>query len=144
MPDKTLADLAEKLRDIDFTILSTRTEGGALAGRPMSNNREVDYDGDSYYFTCDDTRMVSDIARDPQVGLGFQGKSGIVGQRPFFVAVEGRADLIRDKARFADHWSKDLDHWFEDGVDTDGLVMIRVRAERLHYWDGVDEGELTL
>ena len=144
MPDKTLADLAEKMRDIDFAILSTRTEGGALAGRPMSNNREVDYDGDSYYFTCDDTRMVSDIARDPHVGLGFQGKSGIVGQRPFFVAVEGRADLVRDKGQFADHWSKDLDRWFEDGIDTDGLVMIHVRAERLHYWDGMDEGELTL
>lgn len=144
MPDKTLADISEKLRDIDFAILSTRTENGAIAGRPMSNNREVDYDGDSYYFTCDDTRMVQDISRDPTVALNFQAKSGIVGQRPFFAAVEGRADLIRDKAAFAEHWSKGLDRWFEDGIDTPGLVMIHVRAQRLHYWDGMDEGELTL
>lgn len=39
MPDKTLADLSEKMRDIDFAVLSTRTEGGAIVARPMSNKR---------------------------------------------------------------------------------------------------------
>jgi general stress protein 26 len=29
-------------------------------------------------------------------------------------------------------------------VDTPGLVMIKVRAERAHYWDGEDEGEIGL
>lgn len=100
---KTLADLSEKMRDIDFTMLSTHTEGGAIAARPMSNNRQVDYDGDSFYFALDDTRTVQDIARDAQVSLNFQGKSGLLGMRPFFVAVEGRGELIRDRARFEDH-----------------------------------------
>ena len=144
MAKMTLDQLSEKMRDIDFAILSTRTEGGAIAGRPMSNNREVDYDGDSYFFTCDDSRTVSDIARDPHVGLGYQAKSGLLGMRPFFLTAEGRAELIRDKAAFEAHWTKDLDRWFEQGVDTPGLVMIKVSAERLHYWDGYDEGELAL
>jgi general stress protein 26 len=39
MADKSLADLAEKMKDIDFTILSTKTRSGAIAARPMSNNR---------------------------------------------------------------------------------------------------------
>ena len=141
---KTLADLSEKMRDIDFAMLSTHTEGGAIAARPMSNNRQVDYDGNSYYFALDDTRTVHDIARDPQVGLSFLGKSGLLGMRPFFVAVEGTGELIRDKAAFADHWTTDLDRWFEQGIDTPGLVLIKVAARRLHYWDGEDEGELTL
>ena len=140
---KTLADLSEKMRDIDFAMLSTRTEGGAIAARPMSNNRQVDYDGDSWFFSLDDTRTVQDIGRDPQVGLSYLGKSGLLGMRPFFVAIEGRAELIRDKAAFAEHWTTDLDRWFEQGTDTPGLVLIKVVAERLHYWDGEDEGELT-
>lgn len=144
MADKSLADIAKKLRDIDFTIFSTRTSNGAIAGRPMSNNRDVDFDGDAWFFTCDDTRTVADIQRDPHVGLGYQGKSGALGFKPFFVSVEGRAELIRDKAAFAEHWTKDLDRWFEQGIDTPGLVLIRVEAERLHYWDGYDEGELKL
>ena len=61
MPDLKLTEISEKMRDIDFAILSTRTEGGAVAGRPMSNNRQVEYDGDRFFFTCDDARTVIDI-----------------------------------------------------------------------------------
>lgn len=141
---RTLAEIAEKMRDIDFTMLSTRTADGSIAARPMSNNREVDYDGDSYFFACDDTRLVSDIEADSRVGLGFQGKSGILGQRPFFLAIEGQAELIRDKGRLAEHWTKGLDFWFKEGVDTPGLTLIKVHGERAHYWDGGEEGELML
>lgn len=141
---KTLADLSEKMRDIDFAMLSTRTEGGAISARPMSNNRQVDYDGDSWFFALGDTRTVHDIARDAQVGLSYLGKSGMLGMRPFFVAIEGRGELLRDRAAFAEHWDPDLDRWFEQGIDTPNLVLIRVAAERLHYWDGEEEGELVL
>ena len=144
MAERTLADVAEKMRDIDFCMLSTRTETGAIASRPMSNNREVDYDGDSWFFTCDDTRMVAEIAANPDVGLTFQGKAGMLGLRPFFLAIEGRAELIRDKGQFAAHWSKGLDMWFKQGIDTPGLMLIKVHGERAHYWDGMDEGELLL
>ena len=53
-------------------------------------------------------------------------------------------ELIRDKGAFAEHWSKDLDHWFEQGVDTPGLILIKVHAKRAHYWDGEDEGEVLV
>lgn len=140
---KTLSQLAEKMRDIDFAMLSTHTQEGAIGARPMSNNRQVDYDGDSYYFTWDRARMVADIEADPQVSLSFLGKAGLFGMRPFFVAVEGKAEIIRDTAAFAEHWTKDLDRWFDQGPATPGVAMIRVRAARIHYWDGEDEGELT-
>ena len=138
MSDKTLAEIAEKMRDIDITMLSTKTDGGAIAARPMSNNREVEYNGDSFYFTWERSRMIDDIRRDSKVGLAFQGRKG------FAVAVEGQAEVIKEKASFEAHWTKDLDDWFEDGADTPGLVMIKVRAERVHYWDGEDNGEVRV
>ncbi len=144
MAEKTIEDLAEKMRDIDFAILTTRTDNGAIAGRPMSNNREVAFDGDSWFFALESTRTVSDIRRDPQVGLSYQAKSGLLGLRPFFLTVEGEATLSQDKAAFAAHWNKDLDSWFEQGMDTPGLTLIRVAARRVHYWDGYDEGEIKL
>ncbi|WP_442680426.1 pyridoxamine 5'-phosphate oxidase family protein [Sphingomonas sp. ASY06-1R] len=141
---KTLADIADRMRDIDFTMFSTRAADGSIAARPMSNNQEVDYDGDSYYFSYDDARTIEDIGRDNKVGLSFQGTAGMLGMRPFFVSVEGAAELIRDKAQFEQHWTSDLDRWFKDGVDTPGLILIKVHAQRVHYWDGEDEGEVSL
>lgn len=141
---KTIEDLSKKMKDIDFAMLATHTKGGAIGARPMSNNREVDYDGDSWFFTDDSTLMVSDISTDPSVMLSYQGSSGILGQRPFFLAVEGRASIIRDKSKFAEHWTKGLERWWPDGIETPGLVLIKVSGERAHYWDGEDEGDLAL
>ena len=144
MTDKTLSDISETMRDIDFCMLSTLTQGGAIASRPMSNNREVEYGGDSFFFTWADSRLVQDIEAQPQVGLAFQGKGSILGKPGIFIAVEAGAEVIRDKAAFAEHWTEDLDRWFEQGVDTPNLAMIKAHAERVHYWDGEDEGELRL
>lgn len=134
----TLHDLAEKIAAIDICMLSTHTEGGNIASRPMSNNGEVDDEGDSYYFTWDESRMVADIEAQSRVSLAFQGSKG------FMVAVEGVAELVRDKARFQEHWKKELDEWFKDGVDTEGVVMIKVHATRAHYWDGEEGAELKV
>ena len=142
MADKTLADISEKMRDIDFCMLTTHVPNGAIASRPMSNNREVDYQGDSFFFAYDSAHMIGEIDADPQVALTFQGRSGLFSMRPFFTAIEGRADLIRDKGQFKAHWTSGLDRWFPEGIDTPGLILIHVRAANVHYWDGEDEGTL--
>jgi general stress protein 26 len=144
MSHLTLADISKHMRDIDFTVLLTHTEGGRIAGRPMSNNREVDYDGDSYYFTWADTRMVDDIEHDAKVALTFQGEKHMLGKPGIHIVVEGLAEIVRDKQVFREHWTKELDRWFEQGPDTPGVVMIKVHAERIHYWDGMDEGEIPV
>ena len=138
MADKDLSDVGETMRDIDFCMLTTRRADGGLSARPTSNNRQVDYDGDSFFFSCGDSAKVREISADPHVTLAFQGKQGA------FIAVEGKAELIRDKGRFEQHWTKDLDRWFEQGIDTPGLTLIKVHADRIHYWDSVEEGEIRL
>jgi general stress protein 26 len=131
------------MRGIDIAILSTKTENGRIASRPMSNNGDVEYDGDSYYFTYEQARTVRDIERDPEVSLAFSSKPGLLGGG-LYVAVEGKARLIRDKAAFKEHWVPDLDIWFERGVDTPGLVLIKVEAERIKFWDGNEDGEIQV
>lgn len=144
MVQHTVASLAEKMQQIDFAMLSTHTEDGHIGARPMSNNQDVAHGADSYYFTTEDTLMIRDIERDPRVSLSFHGKSGLFGHRPLFIALEGHADLIRDRSQFEAHWNPDLESRFAQGMDTPGLVMIRVHPERAHYWDGQDEGELEI
>ena len=142
MSQMSLQELARKMADIDFSMLFTRTENGQLSARPMSNNGDVEFDGDSFFFALDSTRSVADIQRDPRVGLSLQGKGGLLGKPPIFIAIEAKAELIRDHQMFVKHWNKDLERWFEQGVDTPGLVLMKVHAERIKYWDGEEQGEL--
>lgn len=145
---KTLSDISEAMRDIDFCILSARTSDGSIGARPMSNNREVDFAGDAWFFTYEQTRMVDDIARDGKIGLAYQGRpgliDGVIGKPGIFIAVESDALLVRDKAQFAAHWDTSLDRWFPQGPETPELVLIHASARRIHYWDGEEEGEVAL
>lgn len=140
----TLEQISDAMRKIDFAMLSTRTQGGAIAGRPMSNNGDVAFEGDSYFFCYENARSVSDIEAERNVGLSFVGAPSLLGKPGIFISMEGEADLIRDKAAFAQHWASSLDRWFPQGVETPGIVLIHVRAQRLHYWDGENQGEIVV
>lgn len=62
----------------------------------------------------------SSKARRSLLGLFSQG---------IYVAVEGIAELIRNKAALKEHWTSGLDKWFDDGGDTPGIVLIKVKAK---------------
>lgn len=146
MAEMSLKDISAKMREIDFCMLTTVSSDG-LAGRPMSNNRDVEFDGDSYFFTDGDSRTARDLEKDPTVALAYQGGGGLmgmVGKPGIFIAIEGKGELIRDKDLFRQHWQDELKRWWPDGVDTPGLTLIKVNADRLHYWDGGDEGEIRI
>jgi general stress protein 26 len=143
MAKKSLADIAKEMAGIDIAILSTHTESGEIANRPMSNNGDVTYEGTSYYFTYEQARAVSDIERNSKVALGFASQAGLF-SKGIYVAVEGVAELIRDKAAFKQHWTSGLYKWFDDGVDTPGIVLIKVKAKRVTYWKGREEAEIEL
>ena len=143
MKHKSIEEISKRMAGIDIAILSTHTENGQIANRPMSNNGDVQYDGTSYYFTFEQSRTVSDIQANQKVALGFTSEGGIFSDA-IYVAVEGNAELIRDKAAFKAHWTSDLDRWFEQGIDTPGVVLVKVKASRITYWDGEDEGEVKM
>ena len=137
-------DISEKLRDIDFAMLLTHGESGAITGRPMSNNRDVEYDGDSFFFTLEEADMVAHIERNAKIALSYAGSKGLLGKPPTFIAMQGVAELIRERSEFEKHWTEGLEQWFENGVATPGLVLVKVHATRIHYWAGEDEGEVEI
>lgn len=144
MGQKNLSEIAKSLKDIDFMMLLTHTDGGQIAGRPMSNNRDVEYDGASWFFLDEESRTFADVSRDPSVALSAQGKGGLLGKPPVFFNIEGEAQIVRDRSTMEEHWVPDLERWWPQGLDSPGLAMIKVSASRIHYWDGEDQGELRL
>ena len=138
MADRSLTDIADKLKAIDVAMFVTKTGSeAAIAARPMSNNKDVDADdGTTYHFATDDGRIDGDLKKSDQCGATYS-------RGEFYCAIQGTATLHRDRETQKKHWVPDLEKWFEEGLDTEGLILIEVKPKRIHWWEGREEGKLT-
>ncbi len=133
--EQKLANVATLLKKLDICMLVTRAESGELHGRPMSNNGDVEYDGDSWFFAQDGSRKVVEIDADGRVELAF-----IDTPNGTWVNVEGEATVVRDDSeRKRRLWQEDLGRWFQNGPDDPGVVLIKVSARHIDAWAGQDE-----
>lgn len=129
--------IAKAMKDMDLCMMTTKGSDGTLTSRPMSNNAQVDWAGDNWFFSDGETRKVRELEADDSVTLDFQS-------RDTWISLQGHARLHRDKATFQEHWTKDLDRWFADGIDTPGLTLIQVSAERAEVWGRIGDGQVAL
>ena len=138
MATQKLRLIAKQMKDLDICMMSTKGPRGMVNTRPMSNNRDVKYNGESFFFSSMATRKVKDIKRSTSVSLSFTGGGGS------YIIVNGKARLIKDKNTWQQHWDKSLDQWFKKGIDTPGLVLIAVKANHIKYWNKYKEGDIEL
>ncbi|APE27987.1 pyridoxamine 5'-phosphate oxidase family protein [Aurantiacibacter gangjinensis] len=138
MADRSLSDIAQKLASIDIAMLVTKTGSeGAIAARPMSNNKDVSREhGTTFHFSTDDGRIDDDLQRSEECGATY-----VDGE--FYCAVQAKGKLHRDRATLEKRWKPDLEKWFENGLDTDGLILIEVTPDRIAWWEGREQGEVT-
>ena len=104
----------------------------------MSNNADVAYDGNSYFFSLEDSDLVKELAAHNQVNLSFQS------DHKFYASVMGNASASSKKEELEAHWADSLDKWFEAGINTPGITLIHVKANRIKYWDGDESGEFDV
>jgi len=136
---KSIAQIAKMMSDLDFCMLTTKAEDGYLRSRPMSNNGEVEFDGDVWFFSAADSRKVADIEGDPFVELSYSDP-----KRFLFISMSGEAAIVHDVAKKRELWIEDLERWFEDGPESEDVVLIKVTPSVVAYWDGEKDEEITL
>ncbi|HLS33313.1 MAG TPA: pyridoxamine 5'-phosphate oxidase family protein, partial [Brevibacterium sp.] len=85
----TLAEVAATARAIGTCMLTTVSEDGPLASRPMKVNA-ADEDGTFWFFASAASGTVRAISRDPRVALAFS--SGTTR-----IAVTGEAAIVDDQ-----------------------------------------------
>lgn len=122
--------IAKMIREIDFGMLTTIAEDGTLHSRPMSANRNVEFDGDIWFFTYGNSHKVIEAKKNRHVNVSF---SDIKGQT--YVSISGTAELVRDKSKIEELWQPILKAWFPQGKETPDIALLKVTAERAEYWD---------
>lgn len=69
-----------------------------------------------------------EIRSDDRVSATFQSPSS-------FVALSGRAALIRDRKKIEELWQTSWKAWFPNGKDDPNLALIRVTVTDAELWD---------
>jgi general stress protein 26 len=129
--DDKLAKLREIVKAVDICMLTTVDERGELHSRPMSNNREVEFNGDLWFFTYGSSHKADEVNRVSKVNASFAD----VGNQTY-ASLSGNAELVRDRAKMEELWQLELKAWFPEGVDTPDIALLKVSVERAEYWDG--------
>jgi general stress protein 26 len=112
-----------------LAMLTTMTSDGKHVSRPMAL-QDTEFDGDLWFFTYDDSDKARQITEHPQVNVAFSDP-----KNSEWTSVAGMAEVVHDRAKAEELWSKPLETWFPDGLETPGLALIKVHADTAEYWD---------
>ena len=123
------SQLLEKIRDINFAMLTTENEDGTLHSRPMAT-QEATSEGSLWFFTGRSSQKIKDIEGCSQVNLAY-----VAGDRNTFISVAGEAYWVDDKSKAKELWSPILKAWFPGGLEDPDLILLRVDVESVEYWD---------
>ncbi|RYY68843.1 MAG: pyridoxamine 5'-phosphate oxidase [Chitinophagaceae bacterium] len=138
MKKASLATIASKMKNLDFCMMITQDGRNAYHSRPMSNNGKVEYDGNSWFFTYEDSNKVRHIEGDHKVSLIYQT------DKMLFIECYGQASIVKQKSILQEKWIDELERWFPQGIETPGICLIKVNATRIQYWDREGEGEYKM
>lgn len=128
--EESIAKLAFLMKTIDFGMLTTRDDDGTLRSRPMSTSKDVEFDGDVWFFTYGESHKVLEAEHSPQVNVSFSDPKAQT-----YVSLSGTAHLVRDRAKIDEFWQPSLNAWFPDGKDTPDIALLKVSAHKAEYWD---------
>ncbi len=135
MKKASLQTIAKKMKDLDFCMMTTVDGKGVTHSRPMSNNGKVEYDGDSWFFTYEDSNKVQQIKNDHRVSLIYQTDDML------FIDCYGTATIVKDKEVLQEKWIDELEQWFPEGIETPGICLVKVTSKRVSFWHKEEEGE---
>ncbi|MBU4464205.1 MAG: pyridoxamine 5'-phosphate oxidase family protein, partial [Actinobacteria bacterium] len=78
----------------------------------------------------EDSKKVDEAKSDRDVGLSYCDAQGMR-----YVSVAGTASVIHDTAKMAELYTPSLDIWFEDGLDTPGIALLKVSPVETEFWE---------
>ena len=121
--------VAKLVDDARICMFTTMTIDGKHVSRPMAL-QEVEFDGDLWFFAYADSPKVQQIRGNDQVNVSFANT-----KNSEWTSISGTAAVVEDRAKAEQLWAAPLKTWFPDGLDTPGMVLIKVAADTAEYWD---------
>lgn len=122
--------IAELVSDAKVAMLTTMTSDGQHVSRPMGL-QEAEFDGDLWFFAYEQSAKVAQIRVSPAVNVSFSNNKS-----SSWTSIAGRAEIVHDRQKAEELYTPTLKAWFPDGVDTEGITLIKIHADSAEYWEG--------
>ena len=130
---KEFRSVGDAMAKIDICMMQTVGEHGVNT-RPMSNNGEVQYDGDNWFFARRDSTKIGEILADDRVHLTFADNEGAS-----FISVWGSGEIVDDVELKKKLWQESLERWFENGPEDPEVTLIKVSAHKIQTWGSLGD-----
>jgi len=124
-----LHKLIDLIRDVKIAMLTSRASDGTMHSRPLVTLECEDFDGALWFLIAADSEKALEIARRPQVNLGYSNP-----EDGKYVSVSGVAEIIRDRTRVRELWTPIAKIFFPRGPDDPNLVALKVDVRSAEYW----------
>jgi general stress protein 26 len=134
-PKEAVSVLAEKLKDVPFASMVTIPKDGPPVGRPMAT-QQIEFDGDIWFFTDENSQKVADIRSNPNVHLSYTKM-----EKGLWLEISGTAEIVMDKNKMKELWYDDLETYFPGGLEYPGLALVSVKPQMAEYWDAPEKRE---
>jgi general stress protein 26 len=125
--DLTMKKLDDLIQGCHDGMLTTRRADGNFHSRPM-HTESMQSDGTRLFFTLARSPKVQELENDSHVSLTYTGKDAS------FIAITGRASLLRDPAKMKLLWKSHYKAWFPKGLADPDLALLRITIGRADYW----------
>jgi general stress protein 26 len=124
-----LQKLIDLIRNVKIAMLTTRAGDGSMHSRPLTTLDLDGFDGTLWFLIAADSEKALEIARRPQVNLGYSNPDD--GK---YVSVSGLAEIVRDRGRVRELWTPIAKAFFSRGPDDANLVALKVDVRSAEYW----------
>ena len=121
-----VGDIIETVR---VGMLTTTGSDGIPSSRPMWV-QEVDQLGQIWFFTSTSSFLIQQVRQNPKVHVTFADS----GKNKFLTA-HAMASEVQDIKKMQELWDPTLKAWFKEGLETPGIVLLKLRMDDAEYWD---------
>lgn len=126
--EEALHKLKSLVEEIGVAMFTTYSSDGDLTSRPMAVQK---IEGENiWFFARRNSGKMFSISKHHQVNLGFSSTKD-----SSFVSIAGRAQIVDDRDKIRELWSKAAEAFLPEGPEDPNVVLIRVVMESAEYWD---------
>lgn len=133
-----LHTIREIIEDVEVGMLTTISKEGLPSSRPMQVQK-VDEQGRIWLFTTSSSLLANQIHLNPRVQITFSDS-----KKNKFLTASAIASTIADVSQMRELWHPSLKAWFPDGLETLGLILLKLNVQEAEYWNSPDSAAVRI